>query len=244
MGTTTPARCRSTVPARQGRPHYVLADHFFQAAFGGSFLNHQYLIAARAPIDTSGGGLGATTPCSTARDGPPPTRCTSPPPTWSTAADPACADGRRTPGRCGDSRSTRCSRPARRSARRQDPARSTTRSTPHRRPAWPRQVSLELVLRLAGTTPRRHPGPLFQYHHQPFNYFATTPRQAGPAPPARTRRVPRRGRRARCRRQLRQAVRRRERAPRLRQRADGSDHLVDLLKAITTGPQAKDTSSS
>jgi phospholipase C len=30
-------------------PPYVLADHFFQGAFGGSFLNHQYLIAARAP---------------------------------------------------------------------------------------------------------------------------------------------------------------------------------------------------
>ena len=36
----------------QGAPNYVIADHFFQAAFGGSFLNHQYLVAARAPIDT------------------------------------------------------------------------------------------------------------------------------------------------------------------------------------------------
>src|SRR3954452_24531306 len=35
-----------------GAPNYVIADHFFQAAFGGSFLNHQYLVAARAPIDT------------------------------------------------------------------------------------------------------------------------------------------------------------------------------------------------
>jgi phospholipase C len=32
-------------------PHYAIADNFFQAAFGGSFLNHQYLIAARAPSD-------------------------------------------------------------------------------------------------------------------------------------------------------------------------------------------------
>jgi len=29
--------------------HYVLADRFFQGAFGGSFLNHQYLICACAP---------------------------------------------------------------------------------------------------------------------------------------------------------------------------------------------------
>ena len=30
-------------------PKYVLLDDFFQGAFGGSFLNHQYLIAAAAP---------------------------------------------------------------------------------------------------------------------------------------------------------------------------------------------------
>jgi acid phosphatase len=29
--------------------HYAIADNFFQAAFGGSFLNHQWLIAARTP---------------------------------------------------------------------------------------------------------------------------------------------------------------------------------------------------
>jgi phospholipase C len=32
-----------------GSPHYVIADHFFQGANGGSFLNHQWLIAGRAP---------------------------------------------------------------------------------------------------------------------------------------------------------------------------------------------------
>ena len=30
-----------------GAPKYVIADNFFQAAFGGSYLNHQYLIAAQ-----------------------------------------------------------------------------------------------------------------------------------------------------------------------------------------------------
>src|SRR5215213_10547255 len=34
-------------------PSYAIADNFFQAAFGGSFLNHQYLIAARAPEDAN-----------------------------------------------------------------------------------------------------------------------------------------------------------------------------------------------
>ena len=32
-----------------GAPRYVIADNFFQAAFGGSFLNHQWLVAAATP---------------------------------------------------------------------------------------------------------------------------------------------------------------------------------------------------
>ncbi len=33
-----------------GAPHYVIADNFFQGAYGGSFLNHQLLVAGTAPI--------------------------------------------------------------------------------------------------------------------------------------------------------------------------------------------------
>src|SRR5437879_2012856 len=32
-----------------GHPHYAILDNFFQSAFGGSFLNHQWLIAAATP---------------------------------------------------------------------------------------------------------------------------------------------------------------------------------------------------
>jgi len=32
-----------------GHPHYAIEDDFFQGAFGGSFLNHQFLVAATAP---------------------------------------------------------------------------------------------------------------------------------------------------------------------------------------------------
>jgi acid phosphatase len=32
-----------------GHPRYAIADNFFQAAFGGSFLNHQWLVAAATP---------------------------------------------------------------------------------------------------------------------------------------------------------------------------------------------------
>ena len=35
-------------------PNYVVLDQFFQAAFGGSFLNHQYLVAAAAPTFAAG----------------------------------------------------------------------------------------------------------------------------------------------------------------------------------------------
>jgi acid phosphatase len=31
-------------------PHYAILDDFFQAAFGGSFLNHQWLVAAATPV--------------------------------------------------------------------------------------------------------------------------------------------------------------------------------------------------
>ena len=43
----------------EGHPKYAIADNFFQAAFGGSFLNHQWLIAAATPIDPTGAPGGA-----------------------------------------------------------------------------------------------------------------------------------------------------------------------------------------
>ncbi len=33
-----------------GGPNYVIADNFFQGAFGGSFLNHQWLVAGATPV--------------------------------------------------------------------------------------------------------------------------------------------------------------------------------------------------
>jgi acid phosphatase len=51
-----------------GAPKYVIADHFFQAAFGGSFLNHQWLIAARSPLDTDKTATYATLPGTTTPD--------------------------------------------------------------------------------------------------------------------------------------------------------------------------------
>jgi acid phosphatase len=43
----------------KGHPDYAIDDNFFQAAFGGSFLNHQWLIAAASPVDPTGAPGGA-----------------------------------------------------------------------------------------------------------------------------------------------------------------------------------------
>ncbi len=40
----------STLPMYELAAKYTLADNFFHAAFGGSFLNHFWLIAARSPV--------------------------------------------------------------------------------------------------------------------------------------------------------------------------------------------------
>jgi acid phosphatase len=40
----------SNLPLAEYAKRYTLADNFFQGAFGGSFLNHQWLIAARTPV--------------------------------------------------------------------------------------------------------------------------------------------------------------------------------------------------
>ena len=40
----------SSLPLARYARRYTLADHFFQGAFGGSFLNHQWLITARTPV--------------------------------------------------------------------------------------------------------------------------------------------------------------------------------------------------
>ncbi|WP_235610681.1 acid phosphatase [Bordetella sp. H567] len=40
----------NTLPLWKVAQKYTMADHFFMGAFGGSFLNHQYLIAAAPPV--------------------------------------------------------------------------------------------------------------------------------------------------------------------------------------------------
>jgi acid phosphatase len=42
-----------------GHPKYAILDNFFQAAFGGSYLNHQWLIAAQTPVCSAANGCPA-----------------------------------------------------------------------------------------------------------------------------------------------------------------------------------------
>ncbi len=53
----------TNLPEGKLAQQYVLFDHFFMGAFGGSFLNHQFLVAARAPVfPNAPAGMVATPP--------------------------------------------------------------------------------------------------------------------------------------------------------------------------------------
>jgi len=229
-----------------GAPHYVLADRFFQAAFGGSFLNHQYLVAARAPLDTSGGADGARHSVLDANAFP-----TTYPLYTPTRSD--VVDGQLTQA---------CGPDANRSVACGDYAVNTVQpaSPPHGS-----GVQLPLIddakyptigdrLSDAGVSWNWYsggwdaanagsPGPLFQYHHQPLNYFA----RYAPGQPGRAH--------LRDETEFLSAVHAgslptvsfvkpygaENEHPGYASEPNGSDHLVDLLQAVTTGPQARDT---
>jgi phospholipase C len=235
-------------------PHYVVADRFFQAAFGGSFLNHQFLIAARAPLDTSpvdSSGVHTSGALNSAIDanGMP----TSYP--LYTATGPV-TDGQLTAS-CADPTTSVRARAC------GDFAVNTVQ--PSNPPAAATGAKLPLIddtrypnigdrLSAAGVSWSWYaggwddavagkPGPLFQYHHQPFNYFA----DYAPGKPGR--------RHLKDETDFRTALRRghlpkvsfvkpygaENEHPGYASEPGGSDHLVTLLKAIRRSPQAAST---
>ena len=142
----------TNMPEGKLAQQYTMADNFFHAAFGGSFLNHFWLICA----------------CS---------------PTWPNAPGrqrrPARRQRRHGQGRRGHARRLRRQHLVHRSTRRTRPTSPTRPSSCPSRPlptigdrlndkgiswAW---YSGGWNDALAG-----HPDPLFQFHHQPFAYFA------------------------------------------------------------------------
>jgi len=227
-------------------PKYVVADRFFQAAFGGSYLNHQWLIAARTPRDRSGGASGAVTSILDANgmvaDTYPlytPTRDVEDGQLTRKCADPAASHYRRA---CGDFAVNTI-----------QPTSPPTSSNPVKLPLLTYPTIGDRLTgagiswnwysggwddAAAGT-----PGPLFQFHHQPFNYFA----KYAPGQPGR--------RHLRDETEFFDAARSghlprvsfvkpygaENEHPGYASEPNGSDHLVRLLKAITRGPQARST---
>jgi acid phosphatase len=230
----------------KGAPHYVIADRFFQGAFGGSFLNHQYLIAARAPVDTTandrglnsivdGNGMPASSPLYAAT-----------PPVADKALTVKCTDGAAFDyaKACGNI-AVNTIQPA---------------SAPHNAavsiPLIDDAVYPNIGDRLSGAgvswawyaggwddAVAGRPGPIFQFHHQPFNYFANYAEGA----PGRSH--------LQDETDFDQAVAAghlpavsfvkpygaENEHPGYASESDGSDHLVKLLSEVASGPQARST---
>jgi acid phosphatase len=171
----------------RGAPRYVIADHFFQAAFGGSFLNHQFLIAAQAPPwPNPPAALHSVVDAQGFPNPNPPAAATGVRPYPLHSSNPGLVDGPLTqacPGRggfaCGDY-AVNTVQPS------NQPAGSGSvlplvNDTDPAAPNYRRTIGDELSDKgvswawYAGgwsDAAAGHPGPLFQYHHQPFNYFA------------------------------------------------------------------------
>ena len=255
----------------KGAPKYVIADKFFQGAFGGSFLNHQWLIAAASPtfpgapadlhslVDDN--GFPATyplyTPTRDVRDGALTVACDAPHP-----AGLACGDF-----------AVNTIQPA------FQPAASGTRLPPQTAPTIGDRLSARGIdwawysggwsnadgdinapgwtnSDTACTDPNTLPGSvfpncpdkLFQFHHQPFNYFAAF------APGTRARAQHLRDEQefiaasATSKKHCRlkpvsfiKPIGAENEHPGYASEHTGSDHLVDLLQGIQGSDCAKDT---
>ncbi len=231
----------------KGAPNYVIADNFFQAAFGGSFLNHQYLIAARAPVDTSGGGLGAANSVLDSNGMPtnyPLYKATGP--VKDGQLTQKCASG------ATFSYALACGSLAVNTVQPSSPPAGNGAKIPLvDDAAYPNigdrmtgaGVSWNWYSGGWDDAVAGHPGPLFQYHHQPFNYFAAY----APGQPGRshlqdeTRFIASAQNGTLPQVSFVKPYGAENEHPGYASEPNGSDHLVDLLKTITSGPQAKQT---
>jgi phospholipase C len=231
----------------KGAPNYVIADNFFQGAFGGSFLNHQWLIAARAPVVTTvpsgvansildSAGFPNSSyplyhPATPVTDGALTVKC----------ANPAVND-----------RANACGNFAVNTIQPTSPPTSGAAAIPPINDTVYPNIGDRMTARgitwnwysggwddaVAG-----HPGPLFQYHHQPFNYFAAY----APGTPGRIHLQDETTFIAAAKNGTLPQVSfvkpygAENEHPGYASEPNGSNHLVDLLQTIMSGPQAKDT---
>ena len=140
----------TNLPEGQLAQQYTICDNFYHSAFGGSFLNHQFLIAAAAPSWP---------------------RCARAIGVW-TRRHPVTKDNQVTPDGFAVNTSFSINQPHPAEHHRPRPCWSRTRPTP---PSAIVSVTHSVSWKwysggwddaLAG-----HADPLFQYHHQPFAYY-------------------------------------------------------------------------
>jgi acid phosphatase len=259
-----------------GHPRYAIADDFFQGAFGGSFLNHQWLIAAATPtfpgapadqhsvLDANGmpNTYPLYTPTTTVKD---------------TALTAACGSAMPAGLACGDF-AVNTIQPT------YQPHGSGLQLPPQTAPTIGDRLSAKHVdwawysggwsnangnvgapgwtngdgtactdpNTAAGATPPNCPDKLFQYHHQPFNYFASfgTDTAAGKAARAAHLRDEAEfealaaGSKKHCelkRVSFIKPIGAENEHPGYASEHSGSSHLVDLLSSIQNGRCAKGT---
>jgi phospholipase C len=255
-----------------GHPDYVIADHFFQAAFGGSFLNHQWLIAAASPtfpdapadlhsLVDDNGFPNATyplyTPTRDVRDGALTVACDAPHPAGLACGDiavntiqpafPPAASGTRLPPQTAPTIGDRLS------ARGIDWAWYSggwsNADGDIDAPGWTNSdTACTDPNTLPGSVFPNCPDKLFQFHHQPFNYFAAF------APGTRARAQHLRDEQefiaasAASKKHCRlkpvsfiKPIGAENEHPGYASEHTGSDHLVDLLQGIQGSNCAKDT---
>jgi phospholipase C len=259
---------------RRGAPRYAVADRFFQAAFGGSFLNHQWLIAARSPVwpgaaadehailDSAGmpAKYPLYTPDRPVRDGPLTQACGLP----TTVAGRACGDyavntvqppyqphgsGAQLPPQTAPTIGDRLT--AKHVSWAWYSGGWSNANGDVGAPGWTNGGTPGTCTdprTAAGATWPNCPDALFQFHHQPFNYFASF------APGSRQR-----ARHLRDEVEFLAAARASRRSCGLRSVSfvkpvgaenehpgyasehGGSDHLVTLLRAVRQGACARNT---
>ncbi|MEP6598733.1 MAG: alkaline phosphatase family protein [Actinomycetota bacterium] len=230
-------------------PNYVIADHFFQSAFGGSFLNHQWLVAARAPIDTTAGSGGAHAGLHSVVDSNGFPNASYPlyhPATTVKDAQltQACGPDANANVACGDY-AVNTMQPS-------NPPFGNGAKLPLIDDTQYPNIGDELSAQNVSwnwysggwnDAAAGHPGPLFQFHHQPLNYFANY----APGQPGRTHLKDETDFIASATKGTLPTVSfvkpygAENEHPGYASEPNGSDHLVDLLRTILSGPQARDT---
>jgi acid phosphatase len=267
---------------RPGHPSYTISDRFFQAAFGGSFLNHQWLVAAATPVFTDAltdgsaddlhslvddNGMPTSSPLYTAtravKDGPLTVPCSAPRPAglacgnWAVNTiqpayqpyTPGTALARRLPPQTGATIGDRLS------AKGIDWAWYSggwsNANGDVGGPGWTNGTvpgTCTDPATATGAAWPNCPNKLFQYHHQPLNYFAAY----APDKPARAQHL-------RDEEEFEALAGSSKRTCRLKpvsfvkpvgaenehpgyaSEHSGSDHLVDLLRMVQRSRCARDT---